>query len=367
MEQVAWKLATTWAKLGHFVDVFTTEMESASTLDGLDQQNLKITHLPGRASKYTCTWFKATKQIPVKNFDIVFSVSTAGRNIADICKSYNVPLVMQAHGTSKDEIITKLMLRTARGLATLPKNILALLYDFYLYPKFTCVVAISWGVEKSIAEFPKFTRPRKLIVIPNGVETSLSLSREAGCGLFRIAYVGRLHREKGVDLLLRAIVGLNVELVVAGTGPAEKYLKQLASRLHLDGNVRFLGRLQPTSVAAVLQKSDLVVMPSRAREGLPLVALEALAAGTPVIVSPGVARGFPPDNFPHGITVSKLRVGNLRQNILLRMYERNSSSQISLPKYFELDYVADEYISLFCNLIASSGIVPVGGRDGGKA
>ena len=93
---------------------------------------------------------------------------------------------------------------------------------------------------------------------------------------------GRLHRQKGFDLLLQAMRRLppgNFRLLVGGAGPEEAALKELAESMP---HVEFVGGV--TNVPAFLECCDVVVVPSR-YEPYGLVCLEAKAAGRPVIVA----------------------------------------------------------------------------------
>ncbi len=95
-----------------------------------------------------------------------------------------------------------------------------------------------------------------------------------------IAIVGRLSIEKGHSRLFRALrmAGVNATVLVAGEGPLEAQLRHEAEEL----DVRFLGFVsEPRRVYAAC---DLVVMPS-STEGLPLVALEAMSLGRPLLAS----------------------------------------------------------------------------------
>jgi glycosyltransferase involved in cell wall biosynthesis len=107
-----------------------------------------------------------------------------------------------------------------------------------------------------------------------------------------IAFVGRLHPIKGLDVLIEA-VGLvrrevpDVRLEIVG--PGDRYrrsLERLVARLGLDGAVRFRGFVEVSEKLAVLRDADASVLLSRS-EGLPMAALEAMACGTPVVLSHG--------------------------------------------------------------------------------
>ena len=104
----------------------------------------------------------------------------------------------------------------------------------------------------------------------------------------RALFVGRFVEKKGLHLL-RACADLpGVEWSLAGKGPLspEGWPEPLKNRVLL------LGELSPTQVADAMREADLLVLPSRG-EGFPLVIQEALACGTPVLVSTDVAQAFP--------------------------------------------------------------------------
>jgi glycosyltransferase involved in cell wall biosynthesis len=104
-----------------------------------------------------------------------------------------------------------------------------------------------------------------------------------------VAFVGRLVPEKRVDILLRGLAELNrvrsdCRLLVAGDGPERKALEDLARRLGLR-NVEFLGSLSSPRLSILYNACEATVLLS-AFEGTPLVLLESLACGTPVLATP---------------------------------------------------------------------------------
>lgn len=96
----------------------------------------------------------------------------------------------------------------------------------------------------------------------------------------------RLVPRTGVDVLLEAWARLDGRsdalLVVAGVGPEEPALRELAEKRGLV-SVRFLGRVSDTLMPALYRAADLSIVPSRDLEGFGLAALESFACGTPVI------------------------------------------------------------------------------------
>lgn len=114
-----------------------------------------------------------------------------------------------------------------------------------------------------------------------------------------LAVIGRLVPIKGVDIAIDAMahVDTRVQLVIGGEGPEHAALKartgsdrRFAAQPNAKVNVMFAGQLDPAQRDRLLERASIVVIPSRVlangrSEGTPLVALEALAAGVPVIAS----------------------------------------------------------------------------------
>jgi glycosyltransferase involved in cell wall biosynthesis len=119
--------------------------------------------------------------------------------------------------------------------------------------------------------------------IHNGVPdvpTPPSPSRDDGP---TIGAVGRLDRQKGFDVLIRAIVQLpRARLVLVGHGDEEPDLRDLAERLGVAGRISFAGWLDDPH--RLLPSFDIFALPSRF-EGFPLAVLEAQLAQVPVVAS----------------------------------------------------------------------------------
>lgn len=122
--------------------------------------------------------------------------------------------------------------------------------------------------------------PREQIAyIPNFVDVEhLTPSPVTGNS---VLYFGRLAPEKGVDTLMHAAAAAGVPLIIAGTGPSEDELKELAESI--DGDITFVGRLEKDQVQAAIAQSRVVVLPSRWYENAPMSVLESYALGRIVI------------------------------------------------------------------------------------
>ncbi|SFS16756.1 Glycosyltransferase involved in cell wall bisynthesis [Granulicella pectinivorans] len=163
--------------------------------------------------------------------------------------------------------------------------------DRLVLRQYTAVVAVSQAVEERLKDAGVL--PRKIWLIRNGIDLNPFLSiplRDGGIGTEHTLHIGlggRLTREKGIDVFLRAAHGVlevlpDVRFSVAGDGPDRVELQCLIDELHIEGNVRLLGRCldMPLFYASL----DMLVSSSR-QEGLPIGLLEAMASGLPVIAT----------------------------------------------------------------------------------
>ncbi len=99
-----------------------------------------------------------------------------------------------------------------------------------------------------------------------------------------VLFTGRMVPYKGVDVLLRALAGLDVPAVLAGDGPSRAGWEALARELGLGDRVRFTGEIGHDELAALYHACSVFVLPSVTRaEAFGYVQLEAMACGRPVV------------------------------------------------------------------------------------
>jgi glycosyltransferase involved in cell wall biosynthesis len=128
----------------------------------------------------------------------------------------------------------------------------------------------------------------KIAVIPNGIGSEFSPKPETlgpRDRPLRVLYVGRLSPQKALPRLVHAFAAMTqaVEALLVGEGDERPVIENLIRRYGLD-NVQLPGRRQDGELVAMYQWADVFVLPSD-REGMPLVALEAMASGLPVIAT----------------------------------------------------------------------------------
>ena len=124
----------------------------------------------------------------------------------------------------------------------------------------------------------------KLAIVHCGVDPG-RYARADGAGK-QLLFVGRLAAVKGVPLLLEALAHTHSEahLTLIGDGPERADLEAEAARLGLSDRVTFAGYKSQDEVALALGEADIFVLPSFA-EGVPVVLMEAMATGLPVVAT----------------------------------------------------------------------------------
>jgi glycosyltransferase involved in cell wall biosynthesis len=136
---------------------------------------------------------------------------------------------------------------------------------------------------------------------------------DAGDATLKIGYAGKLTSRKGVDELLRAAALLPPtrawSVTVVGDGPLMPTLQALTTQLGLDGRVTFRGFANTSEMPELLAGFDVVVVPSRLDMRV-LVTVEAMAAGSAVVVSDATAVWGPGDLVEDGVTGLVYRSGD---------------------------------------------------------
>ena len=127
----------------------------------------------------------------------------------------------------------------------------------------------------------------RIVIKPNSVPdpgADVPAISDAGTRRHRFVYVGRLTEEKGIRLALDAWLqhpsGILGQLVIVGSGPLERFVREVAA---VRSDVRFTGHLDSAGVAREMEAATVVLVPSLWEEPFGLVVLEAYARRRPVI------------------------------------------------------------------------------------
>jgi glycosyltransferase involved in cell wall biosynthesis len=199
-------------------------------------------------------------------------------------------------------------------------------------------------------------------VIPNGIDADQfhPLARETPpIQQARVVlYAGRLVYQKGVDVLLRAWsqvvkelpADAQTRLVIAGEGPRQAQLRQLAQTLGIAEGVEFVGLQR--DIVAWLDQSDLVVLPSR-WEGMPNAVLEAMACGLPCVATRVSGSEDVIQNGVNGLLVEPedhqalagAILSLLRDPALGRRYGR--AARATIEEHYSIDRITEIYLELY--------------------
>jgi len=149
---------------------------------------------------------------------------------------------------------------------------------------FTNIIAISDSIHKYIKEKYK-VMPERIIKISNGIDLSKVYLTDILQGdVIKIGSIGRLTKQKGYDVLIKALpyLNFNFNVVIAGDGEEKNNLINLSNKLKVGDKINFLGFID--NINSLLSNVDIFVIPSL-WEGFGLVAVEASAAGKVVVAS----------------------------------------------------------------------------------
>jgi len=137
-----------------------------------------------------------------------------------------------------------------------------------------------------------------IAVIPNGVDIPSEITKQAFFDLYPqlqgqklVLFLGRLHRKKGIDILCESFASIcrqhpDAHLILAGpdSEDTKQELETQIRTLGIESRVTFCGMLRGNEKWAALRAANVFVLPSHS-EGFSVAVLEAMGAGTPVIVS----------------------------------------------------------------------------------
>ncbi|MEK7118589.1 MAG: glycosyltransferase family 4 protein, partial [Patescibacteria group bacterium] len=158
-----------------------------------------------------------------------------------------------------------------------------------------CIIAVSQHTKNVIVEHYGIPY-EKVVVVHNGIDAEEhhralppALAHIRATGKKIVLFVGRITIQKGPDYFIKVAKRVlefdpNILFVVGGSGDMERQIIRMAADLGLADNVVFAGFVRGEELMRLYRAADLFVMPS-VSEPFGLTALEALANGTPILVS----------------------------------------------------------------------------------
>ncbi|MDX1640823.1 MAG: glycosyltransferase family 4 protein [Balneolaceae bacterium] len=127
----------------------------------------------------------------------------------------------------------------------------------------------------------------RIVVKPNFIEDPVKKNpglMESNTSKSQFIYVGRISHEKGIEDLLDCWMKHNIEakLVITGDGPLRKKLEKKTAAF---SQIQWLGEIPRNDIITSLAESRALIFPTRCFEGLPMILVEAMSVGCPVITS----------------------------------------------------------------------------------
>jgi len=298
--RVAYSISKQLVKRGHEVTVFTTNRSSKNinieTNKLLNMEGMKIYYFENLRKYFPIEippipyYLLIINKDEFKNYDIIHiheHRTLLAIIVSHYARKYSIPYVIQPHGSI---------------LPFFQKKNLKKKFDYMVGNRILMHASKVIALNKKEAEQIKKMGVEnvKIEIIPNGIDIS-EYSNLPCKGEFKkkysikeneriILYLGRIHKIKGVDLLIEAFSLLcckldNIKLVIIG--PDNGFLPTLKKQINnykLENKVLFLGPLYGRDKLEAYVDADVYVLPSR-YETFPISVLEAAVCGTPVVIT----------------------------------------------------------------------------------
>lgn len=302
--RVVYDVSRSLVKNNHEITVFTTNRSknniNVKANRPLYIEGMKVYYFDNLRKYFPVKIFPIPYYLPIiarkeiKNFDIIHiheHRSLMAIIVHYYAKKYNIPYVLQAHGSIPTTIGKQKQ-----------KNFYDTIWGNKILKDASKLIAVS-NIE--VDQYKRMGVPdKKIIVIPNGIDVE-SFKNLPNIGTFKkkygisekhvILFLGRLNEIKGIDFLIESYAKLVSEmddtaLIIAGPNDGFKNKAELLiSQLNLH-NVKFIGYLSGVDKYAAYIDADVLVYPS-SFEIFGLVPFEAIMCGTPIIVTDGCGCG----------------------------------------------------------------------------
>jgi len=369
-----YELSKSLSEKGHDVTIFTTDVYRGHRIlddDKIALSGVKVryfrcfnNHLANEVKLHLSHDMRLAIKDELKNFDLVHLHdyrSITHFYIQHYSKKYNVPYILQAHGASPQIF----------GNQNIGFTISKIMFDFFFGQKILMNSSKLIALTKTEANqyFELGANPSKIEIVPNGIRLS-EYQQLPETGTFRrkysigsnekiILYLGRIHKIKGIDLLLKSFSDIasgfeNVKLVIVG--PDDGFLSELEQQikdLDLDDKILYTGPLYGHEKLSAYVDANLYVLPS-VYETFPMTVLEAFACGKPVIVSDrcGIS-----DFVKEVGYVTKYDETHLKTTILKVLNDRElerklgEKSEKLVKQRFDLDIVIKKVILIYTSVL----------------
>ena len=179
----------------------------------------------------------------------------------------------------------------------------------------------------------------RVVEIPNGIDLKKFKSNQKEINNLQkkyeinkklVLYVGRIHKSKGLEYLIRAVKDIDCQVLIVGRDSGyKKELEKIAKKLGIRDKIIFTGAVSEKELVNSYFASDVFVLASE-HEGFGLVVIEAMACGLPVIVSDRGSLPYIVNNEKNGFVFGFGNIKELNNKIKKVFEEGKNSKKISL-------------------------------------
>lgn len=324
--EVPFQLSKELARRGHQVTVYTSDVklepDRVTSIPGVDVRVFKT--WVGLANFYLTPAIMQKASEEISRFEVIHLHqyrSFQNLVVSRYARKYNVPYVLQAHGS--------LLRGGPRGSL---KRVADSLWGYGLLKGAAAVLAVTEFEAERYRDMG--VSPDRIKIVPHGIDIT-EFDRLPRRGAFRetyglqgkkvILYLGRINRIKGLDLLTRAFAALPASIqdtALVFVGPDDGYLgmlKHLVKELGIEEKVILPGPLYGRDKLEAYMDADVYVLPS-SYEIFGITILEALACGTPALITDRC--GLAPAVDGQGALVVPFEEARLRE-VLQKMLQNN--------------------------------------------
>jgi len=228
------------------------------------------------------------------------------------------------------------------------------------------IIALTDDMRNELKKYCK----KDIIVIPNGIdlEKFKGFSKQAVRDKFKIhfnkkviLFVGNLRSVKGIDYLIGAMNSIKEKvpeavLLLVGDGEQKKELEEMVKHLNLEENIIFSGKVLNKYIPEYMSASDIFVLPSLS-EGFPMVILEAMASGLPIVATK--VGGIPEvvKDGENGLLVEPKNSKQIAEKVLLllennELREKISNNNIEKAKEYSWRNTIDKIEKIYSEVMA---------------
>jgi glycosyltransferase involved in cell wall biosynthesis len=351
IERIIYFIADLLSQRGHHVDLFASgdskKDANYKLVPSLQTSILSDASLAGDAHAQRIMEYigisNTIKYIDDSNYDIINNHSLSFLPFSQLIRDYTRRLVHSHHGILSLNGVKQLCLKYQ---------------DLYH-------VSLSFNQRKGLSAL------NFLANIYNGVDLTFFPYQEHKADQYsNMIFIGRIDAEKDPIAAIKAAIYTQKRLLIAAKTPEnDAYFSQFAHFSHGD-YINFLGEIEHESIRDYLSSAKLLLMPVQCEDACPVVPLEAMASGTPVVA---FARGALPEQVRDGVTgflvnqseehmqgdwiIKKTGVNGLREAIE-RMYALSEEKYIAMRRAcrshiqqnFSMEKMIDEYEKLYTDI-----------------